>query len=219
MAREVLHRQEMAQDSRLLSWEESWLVRKLKQHCLVLASLERTIARLRSRVHYLMEGDANTSFFHMQARFRSKRNFISNLLDAGRTVTTHDQMEEVLHGYFSSPLGSDFQRQFTLNLANCHRPALDLSALDLPFTEKEVRDTIACLPSDKAPGLDGFTGRFYKTCWHIIKADLMAALSIFHQGNAHHLVLLNSAYLTLIPKKVDAASAADYRPISLTQFC
>jgi hypothetical protein len=55
----------MAQDSRVLSPDELWLLRKLKQQCLVLASLERTVARLRSRVQYLKDGDANTSFFHM----------------------------------------------------------------------------------------------------------------------------------------------------------
>jgi hypothetical protein len=67
----------------------------------------------------------------------------------------------------------------------------------------------------KAPGPDGFTGHFYKTCWHLIKADLMEALYFLHQGNAHQLRLLNSAYLTLIPKKADASTAADYRPTSL----
>jgi hypothetical protein len=60
---------------------------------------------------------------------------------------------------------------------NCHRAAMDLSSLDQPFSEKEIRDTIASLPSDKAPGPGGFTGRFYKTCWNIIKVDLMAALN------------------------------------------
>jgi hypothetical protein len=49
----------------------------LKLHCLGLASLERTIARLRSRILYLQEGDANTSFFHQQARYRKKKNFIA----------------------------------------------------------------------------------------------------------------------------------------------
>lgn len=47
-AREVLHRLEMAQDMRTLSPDEDWLRRELKQLCLKLASLERTVARLRS---------------------------------------------------------------------------------------------------------------------------------------------------------------------------
>lgn len=102
----VLHRLEIAQDSMVLSEEEEvWSLRKLKQHSLVLASLERTVARLRSRIHYLKERDANTRFFHMQACIRKKRNFISKLEDDGRIVTNHGQMQDVLDGFFSQSIG------------------------------------------------------------------------------------------------------------------
>jgi hypothetical protein len=40
-------------------------------------------------------------------------------------------------------------------------------------TSKELREN---LPSDKAPSPNGFTGKFYKSCWAVIKGDLMAAL-------------------------------------------
>jgi hypothetical protein len=70
MAKEILHRLEIARDSQKLSDIEDWLRKKLKLHCLGLASLERTIARLWSRILYLREGDANTAFFHQQARYR-----------------------------------------------------------------------------------------------------------------------------------------------------
>lgn len=43
----------------------------------------------------------------------------------------------------------------------------------------------------------------------------MAALVSLHQGDLRNLELLNSAYLTLIPKKPEALEAKDYRPISL----
>lgn len=85
----------------------------------------------------------------------------------------------------------------------------------MPFSEEEVWDTIKSLPADRAPGPDGFTGRFYKSCWSIIKADFMAAIITLQQGNARKLWLLNSAYLTLIPKKADAMMAKDFHPISL----
>jgi hypothetical protein len=58
MARELLHRLEMAHDSRTLSPSEDWLRRTLKKHILVLSSLSRSIARLRSRINWLKEGDA-----------------------------------------------------------------------------------------------------------------------------------------------------------------
>lgn len=79
MAKEIIHRLEIARDSRDLSNREEWLKKKLKLHLLGLASLERTIARLHSRILYLKEGDANTFFFHHQARFRKKKNFIAKL--------------------------------------------------------------------------------------------------------------------------------------------
>jgi hypothetical protein len=188
-------------------------LKQLKQHCLVLASLQRTVARLRSRIQFL-KGDASTQFFHRQACYRKKRKFISKLEEDGRVFTNHDDIQEVLDGFFSNLLGTDFQSA-TIDLLSCHRNVLDLSALDSPFLEKEVRDTIAGLPSDKAPWPDGFTGKFYKTCWSIIKEDLLAALKFLHQGNAHKLGFLNSAYLIVLPKRLDAMSASDYRPISL----
>lgn len=43
----------------------------------------------------------------------------------------------------------------------------------------------------------------------------MAAIITLQQGDARKLWLLNSAYLTLIPKKTEALSPTDYRPISL----
>jgi hypothetical protein len=197
-----------------LSSGEVWLLNLLKQRCLSLASLERTVARLRSRIHYLKEGDANTKFFHSQACYRKKKNFISKLEEDGRLATNHDDMQQILEEYFRNLLGADLQRPFTIDLSNCHRAAMDLTVLEQPFSE-EVRDTIASLPSDKAPGPDGFTGKFYKTCWDIIKVDIMAALNSLYHGDAYKLDLLNSAYLILLPKREDASSAGDFRPISL----
>jgi hypothetical protein len=43
----------------------------------------------------------------------------------------------------------------------------------------------------------------------------MAAVITLQQGNAQKLWLLNSAYLTLIPKKDEPLRATDYRPISM----
>jgi hypothetical protein len=71
------------------------------------------------------------------------------------------------------------------------------------------------LPSDKAPELDGFARCFYKVCWPIIKEDIMAAVSAVWRRDFINLRLLNSAYVTLLPKMEGAAHAKDFRPISL----
>lgn len=54
---------------------------------------------------------------------------------------------------------------------------------------------------DKAPGLDGFTGKFYKICWPSIKVEIMAAISAVWSRKMRHLEVLNFTYITLLPKK------------------
>ncbi|WVZ62234.1 hypothetical protein U9M48_012000 [Paspalum notatum var. saurae] len=71
------------------------------------------------------------------------------------------------------------------------------------------------MPSDKAPGPDGFTGIFFKECWEIIKEDVVADFHQLHGLNGSHFNLLNSANIVLIPKKLEAARMSEFRPISL----
>ena len=68
-----------AMENRRLTEEERWLRRTLKQLVLGLASLERTIARQRSRITWLKEGDANTQLFHLVANGRRTMNYISSI--------------------------------------------------------------------------------------------------------------------------------------------
>jgi hypothetical protein len=78
-AKEILPQLEIEQDSRALSSQEDWLRCRLKGHALSLASLERTMARLRSWLNWLKVGDANTSYFHHHARYRKHKNFIAKV--------------------------------------------------------------------------------------------------------------------------------------------
>jgi hypothetical protein len=71
------------------------------------------------------------------------------------------------------------------------------------------------MPSDKAPGPDGFTGAFFKKCWDIIKGDIMKVIHQFKNLCVGHLQWINSANIVLLPKKEGAKDITDYRPISL----
>jgi hypothetical protein len=94
-------------------------------------------------------------------------------------------------------------------------PSYDLVALDAPFLEEEVWGTIKRLPNDKAPRPDGFTGHFYKSCWSIIKTEVMAAISCVWARKFRNMRLLNSAFIMLLLKVEVPQGAKDYRPISL----
>jgi hypothetical protein len=94
-------------------------------------------------------------------------------------------------------------------------PMFDLSELDSPFSEEEVWATIKGLSTDKAPGLDGLTRRFYKSCWPIIKQNIMSVVSAIWSRKLMEFSVLNTAYITLLPKKEVAEQPKDFRPISL----
>ena len=67
---------------------------------------------------------------------------------------------------------------------------------------------------DKTPGPDGFTARFYKECWPMIKKDTMEMLQTIHTGDGRKLHLLNSAFLILIPKAQDLNMSKTSAPLA-----
>lgn len=177
--------------------------------------MQRTIARTRSRIDWLSEGDANTGFFHAHARYRQKKNYIAKLKCGDNIVFQQEDKEEAVWNFYQGLIGEAASRPSTLNLSAFYEQGPDLSSLDAPISEEEVLRVIKQMHPDKSPGPDGFTGRFYKVCWPIIKGDVMAAIGALHAGDSRFLFRLNSAYIVLIPKKDDAIDVGDYRPISL----
>lgn len=215
LTRELLHRLEVAQDNRVLTAEEAWMRRQLKQHALALASLQRTIARLWLHIHWLSEGDANTEYFHSHARFRKQENHICKLKDGDQLLTVQQDKEETIWTLYNNLLGTPENRSTTLNLDVFHGTVQELSDLDAPISVEEVWTVIKSMAMDKSPGLDGFSGRFYKTCWATIKNDIMVAVGALHGGDARKLHLLNLAFMVLVPKREDAIQISDFRPISM----
>lgn len=66
---------------------------------------------------------------------------------------------------------------------------------------------------DKSPGLDGFNGYFFRTCWNIVGQEITdAILEFFDLGQL--LKRMNATYLALIPKCSNPESVRDYRHIS-----
>ena len=87
--------------------------------------------------------------------------------------------------------------------------------LEAPFSREEIKNVLDEMPSDRAPGPDGFSGLFYKTCWEIIADDFMAAMDALHQGHFSSFSGLNTSIITLLPKKEGSMQITDFRPINL----
>jgi hypothetical protein len=125
---------------------------------------------------------------------------VSRLVDGDHTLTSHDEKAACVNRFYTNLIGKCVDRDRVIDLDALGMPTFELSELDAPFSEQEVEDIIKMLPADKALGPDGFTGRFYKVCWPIIKADMMAAISAIWGRKFDNFGRLNSAYITMIPK-------------------
>lgn len=115
--------------------------------------------------------------------------------------------------YFSKAVGTPMMRSRCLNWDALGYTPINLEDLDTPFTVQELLDTIKSLPSEKAPGPDGFIRVFYKKCWEIIKNDLHEAVMGFYNHKTSKMHLFNKANIVLLPKKQESVDISDFRPI------
>lgn len=82
------------------------------------------------------------------------------------------------------------------------------------FREDEVKEAVWDCDGAKNSGPDGFNFVFYKTCWNILKVDLMQVLHEFH-ANGRLVKGSNSSFIVLLPKKEGICRVNHLRPISL----
>ena len=80
-------------------------------------------------------------------------------------------------------------------------------------TMEELHSVIKHLNSNRAPGVDGFNGTFYRATCPIIAEDLLEVVNILQVSK--ELAQVNHTLLCLIPKKAIPACVDDYRPIVL----
>ncbi|XP_013624949.1 PREDICTED: uncharacterized protein LOC106331168 [Brassica oleracea var. oleracea] len=191
-----------------------------RQKLNVLLTAEEKYYRQRSRVRWADVGDRNTVFYHRVVTQHVTVNHIHFLKDEdGRVICTTEELKSHSAQYFQSILG-------VTDLPNSLAPMEELQDL-LPFRcselqqaylsrtvlEPEIKGTIFSMPTNKSPGPDGYSIEFIRASWDVVGPDIINAVSEFFR-NGRLLKDLNTTAITLIPKKPEACTLGDYRPIS-----
>jgi hypothetical protein len=115
------------------------------------------MAILRSGLNWLKDVYSNTSYFHHHSRYRKMKNYIGKLKVDDWILVDQEEKKMVIWNFYSNRLGTTAFIDF-LNIESFHRPANTLLDLDQGFTEEEAWNTLKFMPSNKALGIDGFTG-------------------------------------------------------------
>lgn len=150
----------------------------------------------------------------MVATMKCRANKIATLtLQDGSSTTDHFTKAYTLYTSFKQRLG----------VIECPTMQYDLGALvqicQLPvmhddFSDEEIKAALADMPSNHAPGPDGFNGLFIKKYWHLIEPDFKRLCKDFTEVRAN-ITSINGCFITLIPKKDTPQIVNDCRPISL----
>jgi hypothetical protein len=133
-------------------------------------------------------------------RYIRRKNYIQQLRNGQGWALNHDDKAHVIQEYFLDFMRHPPRWQVDINWEALQLPTHDLSELEVPFSEEEIKHAVHQMPSDKASGPDGYSGIFFKSCWDIIKEDVIKATNAFYSLQVGNLDILNSANVVLIPK-------------------
>ncbi|XP_020156914.1 uncharacterized protein [Aegilops tauschii subsp. strangulata] len=144
-----------------------------------------------------------------------EKNYIHSIKKGDAIVMEPREKAQLAFDHFARGLSESLQQNCTLNWDLLQLPAVDLQGIDLPFCEPEIWAAIKAFPTEKAPVPDGYTGKFFRSCWHIIKQDIMAVFQKFYNLAGDNFADLNTAFIALLPKKDGATEMGHFRLISL----
>ncbi|XP_010436564.1 PREDICTED: uncharacterized protein LOC104720343 [Camelina sativa] len=136
-----------------------------------------------------------------------------NRIEGQKDIQAHcvNYLSSLLGGYEEPPQfdPADISNLLSFRCSYTHQ---DILASD--FSTEEIKAAAFSLPRNKAFGPDGYTAEFFKSCWHIIGPEVVEVVREFFRSG-QLLQQWNATTIVLIPKVPNAASTADFRPISL----
>ncbi|GKV35410.1 hypothetical protein SLEP1_g43679 [Rubroshorea leprosula] len=173
------------------------------------------MAQQKSRKTWLVNGDANTKFFHNCVKGKWRITKMNSIQIKDSQLVEPTIMKEEIANFFENMFKEE----------NCERPKLEgisfqqiteqeNASLVAPFSEDEIKAAVWDCECSKALGPDGFNFRFFRREWETIKGDVIGFIKEF-QEKGKLVRGLNSSFIVLVPKVNNPQRIEEYRPISL----
>ena len=190
------------------------------EHWHHISGIEEQFYYQKSRVQWLGLGDRNSRFFHKVTQSRNLRNKIRRIVTGdGSILTSQTDIKREAAAHFETFLNGSSQsvpsvsQEELSSLVDYRCTAGEMATLQAPVQAEEIKDVLFSMPTNKAPGPDGYPMEFYKAAWSVIGKDFVTAVqSFFLFGLMPRSV--NATLLALVPKTTDAEKMSDYRPIA-----
>ncbi|CAL1356334.1 unnamed protein product [Linum trigynum] len=168
----------------------------------------------KSRAQWFREGDCNTRFFHLATLKRRCFNRIRRLKNGqGEWVEEDEQLEKLVRAFYITLYTAE---ETAMDILPATFPPLsvDVASLDWDICREEVVSALKAMGPHKAPGKDGFHPCFFQRCWETVGNAFSSFISQCFR-DPELIASVNATLLTLIPKKQNPVSVAEFRPIGL----
>lgn len=180
--------------------------------------IHESVLRQQSRAIWIAQVDLNTKYFHVHLKARQSKNRVTSIYDEqGTLVSDPVLIQQQFTNFFYKLLGESALEIPCINVeiardGYCLTLAEQQSMM-LPVTTEEIEQTMKAMPSEKAPGLDGYTTEFFKEFWPVVGKDVTQVVMQFFE-NGKLLQALNNTSVTLVPKVTNPTYVKDFRPIA-----
>lgn len=183
----------------------------------ILLKQEEEFWKLKSRIDWLSEGDANFKFFHTTTLIRRRKNRIRTLqLEDNSWIEDQDQILAHIKQYYHSLSKSAHQhsKNYIPSLGPIHLSYQDKERLGLAPLDAEISKVVHSFKPLRAPGSDGLHPFFYQKYWHIVGPSVICLCKKAFSDESI-LETINRTHVCLISKTKNATSLKNFCPISL----
>ncbi|KAK9930542.1 hypothetical protein M0R45_027578 [Rubus argutus] len=174
----------------------------------------------KAREKWVRDGDRNTGYYQRIAKIRRAQSFISHLRIGSNLQTDVSLLRQHVVDYFTKAFTNDGCSVDT-GLVSKLIPSLvtvaENDCLTATPTPDEIKVVAFSMDPDSAPGPDGFSGHFYRSCWDFIGSDVVNAVCYFFESGFIQ-PNLNCSFVALLPKVPEADVITQFRPIAMANF-
>ena len=177
-------------------------------------------AQLRANLNLIESEEPSSEFFRFESNNGKKKTITELLSDHNILLTQKEDILEETYSFYYKLWGinphvnEEEQNEYISILNDVNITNDQVQDTELLISMEETEIAINQLNKDSAPGSDGLSNIFYKTCWSIIKEDFVEMINnCFLQKRM--VPSMGEAIVKLIHKKNQRSLLKNWRPISL----
>lgn len=177
-------------------------------------------AILRSKAHWALESDRNTSYFLRLEKYRQNFNSIKELYNADGNIVTDTMgiLETEVTFYqelYSEEPVTHCHRDTILQCINKQVSNRDKETCDQNITLADLTDSLNHMTKNKSPGHDGLTVEFYLKFWNVLGPLFADVVIEIKKSNMLSPTMKRGIISLIYKKKGDKKLLKNWRPITL----